>query len=58
VEKMLKILENNPKISRRELAKITRLTQRGSEWNIRKLKDGGRLNRIGSAKGGSWKVLK
>ncbi len=58
MEKIIKVLKDNPQISQRELANITGLTQRGIEWNISKLKDSGRLERIGPDKGGHWKVLK
>jgi ATP-dependent DNA helicase RecG len=58
VEKIIKLLKDNPQIFQRELANITGLTQRGIEWNISKLKDSGQLERIGPDKGGHWKVLK
>ncbi len=58
MEKILKLLENNPQMSQRELSKVTGLTQRGIEWNIKKLKATGRLQRVGPDKGGHWKVLK
>jgi ATP-dependent DNA helicase RecG len=58
VEKIIKLLKDNPQISQRELANITGLTQRGIEWDISKLKDSGQLERIGPDKGGYWKVLK
>jgi ATP-dependent DNA helicase RecG len=32
------------------------LTVKGIEWNLKKLKEDGKLERIGPAKGGHWEV--
>ena len=56
VEKILDIITNNPKITQTELAEMTGLTRRGIEWNLSKLKEQGLIERIGSPKGGYWKV--
>ena len=58
VEKILSLIMNNPKITQKELMDEINLTRRGIEWNLKKLKDEGRILRIGPAKGGYWKVLK
>ena len=39
VEKILKAIKDNPKITQNELAEITGLTRRGIEWNLAKLKE-------------------
>ncbi len=35
----------------------TRLSRRGIEWNIAKLKQQGKIARIGPTKSGYWKVI-
>ncbi|AWW29447.1 hypothetical protein DN752_04415 [Echinicola strongylocentroti] len=47
----------NAKIAIKELGKLTGLTRQGVEYNIKKLNEEGRIERIGPDKGGSWKVL-
>ena len=58
VEKILTALQKNPKTTQADLIKITGLSRRGVEWNITKLKAEGIIKRIGSDKGGYWKILK
>lgn len=57
VEKILDAIKSNPKITQNELMEVTSLTRRGVEWNLAKLKEKGIIKRIGSAKGGYWKVV-
>jgi len=42
----------------KELATKTRLTVKGIEWNIRKLKAENIIQRVGSRKGGHWEIIK
>ncbi|MDA2936245.1 winged helix-turn-helix transcriptional regulator [Patescibacteria group bacterium AH-259-L05] len=58
MEKILTLINENPKITQEELSVKTGLTIRGVEWNLKKLKKKGLLKRIGSARGGYWKVKK
>ncbi len=58
VEKILRALEENPKITILQLTKISGLSRRGVEWNLAKLKKEGKIKRIGPAKGGYWHVVK
>ena len=58
VEKILKAIKDNPKITQNELAEITGLTRRGIEWNLAKLKEKGIIKRIVPEKGGYWEVIK
>ena len=48
---------DNPSATRQQLAKATGLTVRGVEWNLKALKDAGRIRRIGPDKGGHWEVI-
>ena len=57
VEKILRVMKENPKIAIMELTKQTGLTRRGVEWNIDKLKKESKIKRIGGKNGGYWKVL-
>lgn len=57
-EKILKLIKENPNITQVEMAKILDLTRDGVSYNIKKLKNNGIIERIGSTKNGSWKILK
>lgn len=58
VEKILKLIENNPQITQTELSNLTKLSIRGIEWNLNKLKERGLIERVGPDKGGYWRVLR
>ncbi len=58
VEIILSKMEENPKVTIKELSELTGLSRRGVEYNIDKLETEKIIERIGGAKGGSWKVLK
>ncbi len=57
-EKILELISANPNITNQELADMLQLTVKGIEWQIKKLKEDGNLERIGGAKGGHWEVKK
>lgn len=57
VEKILALIEANPRITQKELIEKTGLTRRGVEWNLSKLKEEGKLRRVGPDKGGHWEVI-
>ncbi len=42
--------------TRRQLAEVLGITTDGVKYHLRKLQEQGRLRRIGSDKGGRWKV--
>jgi len=56
-EKILSQIKSNPKITIRELQSNTGFSRQGIYWNISKLKQEGRIERVGPDKGGYWKVL-
>lgn len=58
VEKILLLIQNNPAVTQKQLAAQTGLSRRGVEWNLKKLKDEGRIRRTGSARNGRWSVEK
>ena len=57
-EKILNIIQNQPKITIKELAGIIGLTVKGIDWQVSQLKKENLLKRIGPDKGGYWEVLK
>ncbi len=56
--KILDAIRYNPRITVPELCAVVNLTQKGIEWNIKKLKSEGLLRRVGPAKGGHWELSK
>lgn len=56
-ERILDLIRQSPTITTAELAQSLGITAKGVEWQVRKLKDSGHLQRIGPAKGGTWQVL-
>ena len=57
VGEILGAIRENPKITRKELSRITGLSVRGIEWNLAKLKKEGMLKRTGSTKSGHWEII-
>lgn len=58
VEKIHTLIKANPQITQQKLMDQTGLTRRGVEWNLKKLKSEGRIQRIGPDKGGHWEITK
>ena len=56
-EKILITITTNPYITKSELAKVCGITEDGIYWNIKKLKEGGIIRRVGHDKGGHWEVI-
>jgi ATP-dependent DNA helicase RecG len=57
-EKIHKLLKNFPELSARKVADRLGLSPRAVEKQIAKLREEGRIRRVGPAKGGHWEVLK
>lgn len=55
-QKILHLMEENPSISIEEMASSCSLTRDGVNWQIRKLKESGKIRRVGPDKGGHWEV--
>jgi len=53
---ILALIGLEPQITISKLAKITGLSRRGVEYNLKKLKTEGKIDRIGPDKGGNWKI--
>ena len=56
-EKLVTLLRSMPDATLAELADATGLSIAGVRWNLNKLKDEHRIQRIGPDKGGYWEVL-
>lgn len=54
---ILQLMEQNPKITTRELSKEIGINQRNIKKNIDKLKIKNLIHRVGPARGGYWEVL-
>jgi ATP-dependent DNA helicase RecG len=57
-EKILRLIASSPKITTLEIAEAIGLSRAGVEKAIKKLKQEGRLSRIGPDKGGEWEVIR
>ena len=55
--KIISLIKENPLITIPQLAEKIGLTVKGIEWNIKKLKEDGKLKRVGPTKGGYWKIV-
>lgn len=55
-ERILELIQENPAITTKEIAEKAGISISGVEYNIRKLKDQHRIERIGADFGGTWKV--
>lgn len=57
-EKILKLLGENPGITTAEPAELTKITAKGVEWNLKKMREEKVIKRIGPDKGGYREVIK
>ncbi len=55
-QKLLKLIQENPSISKAEMVLKGELTKKTVEYNIESLKKKGILKRVGGAKGGYWEI--
>lgn len=56
-EIILKLIRVNSKASTREMAEGTKLTIRGVEYQLNKLKNSGKIERVGPKNGGYWRII-
>lgn len=55
-EVFLNALRKNPKISRKELSKMLMISEDGVKYHLKKLKNKGLIEHIGTSRGGYWSV--
>ena len=56
-QEIIELITQNPKITLSELANMLKMTRRGIDKNIKKLKEQGLIRRVGPDKGGHWEVV-
>jgi ATP-dependent DNA helicase RecG len=56
-EKILKYLAENPAATQNDIVAVIGISVKGVEWNLKALKENGRLRRVGPDKGGHWEVI-
>ena len=56
-EKIIEIIKTNPEISAEKLSQEIGISSRAIEMQLSKLKESGRIKRVGSDKGGHWEIL-
>ena len=54
--KILELIKQNPKISRKELCEELKINPSAVQKHIEKLKKANKIERIGGAKGGEWRI--
>ena len=57
-KQIINLIEKNPSITRREIAKIINITEDGVKYNINKLKTNKIIERVGPVNGGYWIINK
>lgn len=58
-ETIFKIINNNPKVTAKDIASVCGITEDGVAYHIKKLKQSGRIIRVGGSRnGGEWKIVK
>ena len=57
-EKIIIFLSENPSATQDVIATSIGLSVKGVEWNLKALKNSGRIRRVGPDKGGHWEVVK
>ena len=56
-EKIIKLIHNDPQISKKKMAEIVGISSTAVDKNIDTLKKQGILKRIGPDKGGHWEIM-
>ena len=57
-EKIIELIKKDPSITQTEMANKLGITRDGVSYNIKILKENGVIERVGSLKKGSWKIIK
>ncbi|MDR1193494.1 MAG: winged helix-turn-helix domain-containing protein [Peptococcaceae bacterium] len=55
--KIIALMTHNPKISASKIASTIGIASRNVETRVKKLKQAGLINRVGTPKGGHWIVI-
>ena len=57
IEEIINLIRKKPNITIQEIEEVTGLSKRAVEWRLKKLREQGKLKRIGPDKGGYWKIV-
>ena len=57
MEKKISLIEQNSKVTTKELSTLIGITEKGVEWQLTQLKKNKLIIRVGSNNGGHWQVL-
>ncbi len=57
-EKIIALIEQNSRITTKELSTLIGITEKGVEWQLTQLKKNKLIARVGSDNGGHWQVVK
>lgn len=52
----MELMKKNPSITLQQIAEKIGLSKRAIEMHVKKLREQGKVNRIGATKNGSWEV--
>ncbi|MBO7127835.1 winged helix-turn-helix transcriptional regulator, partial [bacterium] len=55
--KILNLIKENPYITAVEMAEVLFITEKGLEWQLKKLRDENIIRHIGPKKGGYWEII-
>lgn len=55
--RIIELIKDNPKITRKEISSILNITSDGVKYNLKKLCDDNIIKRVGPDNGGYWKVV-
>lgn len=53
---IMELMKKNPSITLQQIAEKIGLSKRAIEMHVKKLREQGKVNRIGATKNGSWEV--
>ncbi|MCK5683508.1 winged helix-turn-helix transcriptional regulator, partial [bacterium] len=56
-KKIVDLIKNNPKITRKELANVLGISSNGVKYHLKKLKNAKIIQHVGSVRAGHWEVL-
>ena len=54
---IIELMKENPVIKMQEIATILELSKRAVEMQVKKLREQGKIKRVGATKNGRWEVL-
>ena len=57
-ESIIKLILDKPNITQAEMSRILDITRDGISYNIKVLKEEGKIRRVGATKKGYWEILK